>query len=81
MQALTGQTHNNSKFLHFSFYELVYYHSFSDTCPSESNEEQVWWVGVATHVGEELTYKILTQKQRLIYRSAIRSAMDPAKWN
>jgi hypothetical protein len=81
MQALTGQTPDISKFLHFSFYEPVYYHSYSDTYPLASNEEQGWCVGVATHVCDELTYIILTQKQRLIYRSAIRSAMDPAKRN
>jgi hypothetical protein len=34
-----------------------------------------------SRVGNELTYKIFTQKQRDIYRSAIRSAMDPAKQN
>jgi hypothetical protein len=39
------------------------------------------WVGVATHVGDELTYNILTQKQRVIYRSAIWSDMYPAKRN
>jgi hypothetical protein len=70
-----------SKFLRFSFYEPVYYHSYSDRYPSVSNGKQGWWVGVATHLGDELTYKILTQKQQLIYLSAIRSAMDPAKWN
>jgi hypothetical protein len=58
MQALTGQTPNISKFLHFSLYEPVYYHSNSDTNPSASNEEQGWRVGVATHFGDELTYKI-----------------------
>jgi hypothetical protein len=73
--------HLISRFLHFSFYEPVYYHSYSDTYPSASNEEQGCWVGVATHVGDELTYKILAQKQRLIYWSAIRSALDSAKRN
>jgi hypothetical protein len=76
MHALTGQTPDISKFLHFSFYEPVYYHLYSNSYPSASNEEQGWWVGVATHVGDKLTYKILTQKQRGIYRSAIRTAMS-----
>jgi hypothetical protein len=79
MKAVTGQTTDISKFLLFSFYELVYYHSYSDTYPSASNEEHVWWLGVATHVSDKLTYKILTQKKWLIYRSANQSAMDPAK--
>ena len=49
--------------------------------PSGSNEEQGWWVGIATHVGDALTYKILTKHNKVIYRSAIRSALDPAKRN
>jgi hypothetical protein len=81
MQALIGQTPDISKFLHFSFYEPVYYHSYSDTYPSASNKEQAWWVGTATHVSDVLTYKILTQKQQLIYWSAIRSSMDQDKRN
>jgi hypothetical protein len=81
MQALTGQTPDIFKFLHFSLYEPVYYHSHSDTFPSASNEGQGGCVGVATHVGDELTYKIPTQKQRAIDRSAIHSAMDHTKQN
>ena len=46
--------------------------------PSGSNEEQGWWVGIATHVGDALTCKILTKHNKVIYRSAIRSALDPA---
>ena len=81
LQVLTGQTPDISKFLHFSFYEPVYYHSYHDCYPSASNEEQGWWVGIATHVGDALTYKILTKHHKVIYRSAIRSALDPAKRN
>jgi hypothetical protein len=47
----------------------------------ESNKEQGWWVGVATHVGDELTYKILTKNNKIIYHSDIRSALDPATRN
>jgi hypothetical protein len=80
-QKLTGRTPDISKFLHFSFYEPVYYHAYTDTFPSGSNEEQGWWVGIAMHVGDALTYKILTKHNKVIYRSAIRSALDPAKRN
>jgi hypothetical protein len=80
-QALTGQTQDISKFLHFSFYEPVYYHPYSDAFPSATNEEQGWWVGIATTVGDALTYKILTKSNKVIYRSAIRSALDPATRN
>jgi hypothetical protein len=61
-QVLTGQPPDILKFLHFSFYEPVYYNSYSNTFPSSSNEEQGWWVGVATHVGDAFTYKILTKQ-------------------
>ena len=81
LQVLNGQTPDISKFLYFSFYEPVYYHVSSNHFPSESTEEQGWWVGVATHVGDELTYKILTKHNKIIYRSAIRSALDPATRN
>ena len=80
-QKLTGQTPDISKFLHFSFYEPVYYHAYSDSFPSGSNEEQDWWVGIAINVGDALTYKVLTKSNKIIYRSAIRSALDPAKRN
>jgi hypothetical protein len=44
-QILTGQTPDISKFMHFSFYEPVYYHSYSDSFPSVPNEEQGCVVG------------------------------------
>jgi hypothetical protein len=71
LQVLTGQTPDISKSLHFSFYEPVYYHLYSDSFPSSSNEEQGWWVGIATHVGDALTYKILTKQNTVIFRSAV----------
>ena len=37
-QKLTGHTPDISKFLHFSFYEPDYYHAYTDTFPSGSNE-------------------------------------------
>jgi hypothetical protein len=37
-QVLTGQPPDISKFLHFSFYEPVYYNSYSNTFFSASNE-------------------------------------------
>jgi hypothetical protein len=80
-QVLTGQPPGISKFLHFSFYEPMYNKSYSNTFQSASNEEQGWWVGVATHVGDALTYNILTKQHKVIYHSAIRSALDPAKPN
>jgi hypothetical protein len=65
-QVLTGQTHNISQFQHFSFFEPVYYHTFTVTFPSASNDEQGWWVGIATHVWDALTYNILNKHHKVI---------------
>jgi hypothetical protein len=40
-QVLTGQTPDILKFMHFSFYEPVYYNTNSNHFPSASNEEKV----------------------------------------
>ena len=80
-QVLTGQVQDISKFLHFSFYEPVYYNNYSDSFLSDSNEEQGWWVGIATNVGDALTYKVLTKSNKVIYRSTLRSALDPVTRN
>jgi hypothetical protein len=54
-QVLTGQTPDISKFMHFSFYEPVYYNAHSNHFQSASNEEQGWWVRIAIHIGNALT--------------------------
>jgi hypothetical protein len=56
--------------MHFSFYAPVYYNAHSNHFPSASNEEQGWWVGIAVHIGEALTYKIITKENKIIYRSS-----------
>ena len=92
LQALTGQVPDVSQFLHFSFWEPIYYkvdenepdHRF----PSQSNEKRGHWVGFADNKGDHLTWKILTDDTNtIITRSAVRSAtktspnlrLDPPK--
>ena len=79
LQALTGQVPDISHFLHFSFWEPIYYkvdesepdHRF----PSQSNEKSGHWVGFADNKGDQLTWKILTDDTNtIIIRSAVRSA-------
>jgi hypothetical protein len=81
LRVLSGQTPDISKCMHFSFFEPIYYHAYSNTFPSSSNEEQGWWVGIAVHVSDALTYKILTKNNKVVYRSEIHSALDPLKRN
>ena len=79
LQTLTGQVPDISHFLHFSFWEPIYYkvdesepdHRF----PSQSNEKRGHWVGFAENKGDQLTWKILTDDTNtIIIRSAVRSA-------
>ena len=83
IQVLTGHVPDISHFLHFSFWEPVYYevdenesdHKF----PSHSNEKRGYWVGSADYKGDHLTWKILTDEtNQLITRSAVRSAKIPS---
>ena len=76
LQALIAQVLDISHFLHFSFWEPVYYkvdevesdHRFS----SQSNEKRGHWVGYADNKSDHLTWKILTdEKQQIITRSAV----------
>ena len=70
LQALTGQVPDISHFLHFSFWEPIYYkvdesgpdHRF----PSQSNEKRGHWVGFAENKGDQLTWKILTDDTNTI---------------
>ena len=67
VQALTNQAPYIHHFLHFSFWEPVYYkvdenepdHRF----PSHSNEKRGHWVGFADNKSDYLTWKILLMKQ------------------
>ena len=78
LQALTGQTQDTSALFVCSFYEPVYYNPHYDGFPSAPNEELGHWVGIATNVGDALTFKVLSASNKVIYRSVLRSALDPA---
>lgn len=77
LQALTGQTPDTSALLVCAFYEPVYYNPHVKGFPHKSNEELGHWVGIADHVGDALTFKILSSENKIIYRSVFKSALDP----
>ena len=68
LQVLTGQTQDTSALFVCSFYEPVYYNPHYDGFPSSITEQLGRWAGVATHVGDALTFKILTTSNKVIYR-------------
>jgi len=82
MEALTGSTPDISPMLQFHFWEPVYYAIEDASFPSDSNEKFGHFVGIAETVGDALTFKVLTDDtQKIIYRSAVRSALNPTERN
>ena len=63
LKNLTGQQVDISNLLRFHWYQLVYYKmpSSSKTYPSKSLERHGWIVGIAEHVGRNLTYWVVTK--------------------
>ena len=71
--ALTGITPDISIILLFTFYQPVFYETYDQHFPSESEERAGYWVGFGEHCGDAMTHKILDHDtQKIIYRSAVR---------
>ena len=71
--ALTGITPDISIILLFTFYQAVFYATYDQHFPSESEERAGYWVGFGEHCGDAMTHKILDHDtQKIIYRSAVR---------
>jgi hypothetical protein len=83
IQRATASTNDISSLLRFHFWEKVHYKlgdaKLDDaTFPSESRQKLGRFVGIAEHVGHFMTFKMLTDDtNKLIYRSNVRSALDP----
>ena len=63
--ALSGITPDISIILLFTFYQPVFYATYDQNFPSESEERAGYWVGFGEHCGDAMTHKILdhdTQK-------------------
>ena len=71
--ALTGIISDISIILLFTFYQPVFYATYDNHCPSESEERVGYWVGFGEHCGHAMTHKLLDHEpQKSIYRSAVR---------
>ena len=82
IEKMTGSTPDISSLLCFRFWEPVYYKLDDADFPSESTERRGRFVGIAENVGHALTFKVLTDDtKKIIYRSRIRSAMNPKEKN
>jgi len=81
IEKATGQKADISPYLAFCWREPVYYLTHEKgSFPSKSREKTGRWVVVAESKGDALTSCILTDDtKQVIYRSAVRSALDPIK--
>ena len=71
--ALTGITPDISIILLFTFYQPVFYVTYDQNFPSESEERAGYWVGFGEHCGDAMTHNFLEHEtQKIIYRSAVR---------
>ena len=73
-----GQKADVSALMQFRWFEPVLYHTHDASFPSQSPEKLGRWVGVATNIGDALTYLILDDaSQQVIPRSVVCSALNP----
>ena len=77
LERLTGQTPDSSIVMIFEFFDEIYYRRDSASFPSDTTELKGRFVGFSKHVGNAMTYKILTEDTRkIIHRSIVRRASD-----
>ena len=69
-----GYTPDISVLLQFEFYEPVYYQKYGANYPSDPTESVGRFVGIARDVGHGMTYKILTETNKIIHRAVVRTA-------
>ena len=72
---MLGYTPDISVLLQFRFYEPVYYAKYDAKFPSDSTELCGRFVGIADNVGHAMTYKILTEDNKVICRAVVRTAL------
>ena len=71
--ALTGITPDISIILPFISYQPVFYATYDQDFPSESEEWAGYWVGFGEHCGDAMTHKLLDHEtQKIIYSSDVR---------
>jgi len=82
LTVLLGVTIDVSPLLRFSWYQPVFYANDNATFPSDTKESFGYFVGLSTHCGHAMTFKVLTSDtNKIIQRSQVRPADDPARPN
>ena len=71
---LLGYTPDISVLIRLEFWEPVFYQMRDASFPSDSTECLGRFVGIAENGGHAMSYKILTDSDKIITRSVVRSA-------
>ena len=79
-ESATGYTPDISAYIHLQFYDPVYYYDQDEKFPS-TKEKLGRWLGPVDHVGDQMTYHILTNKNTIISRSTICPATNNSTLN
>ena len=78
----TGRIGDISSLLPFHWLEPVYYRLEDTPFPSSPTEHLGYWVGIAEHVGHDMTYNIWNRNTgKILQRSSVRTALDLSKQN
>ena len=88
LEKLTGQTPDISNMFQFMFYEKVYYATGKQLdsnkkpkFPSETGELPGYFVGFSESVGDVMSFRVLTEGNKILHRSNVRTAEDPLTKN
>ena len=82
LTVLLGTTVDVSPLLRFHWYQPVFYTVDDPSFPSESPEAFGYFVGISTHCGHAMTFKVLNpETNKVLLRSQVRPADDPLRPN
>ena len=80
LEVAFGLAPDISALLQYAFYEPIYYYDAEVSFP-HSRELPGRFLGIAENVGDALTFQVLTDENRVICRSVMRSALDTINVN
>jgi hypothetical protein len=78
-ERVTGRTPDISEYANFGWFDWVWYHD--EVSFPEPNLLMKKWLGVASKVGQAMTYWILTSKGTVIARSSVAHFIDQDRRN
>jgi hypothetical protein len=74
-EVMTGETQDNSEYLHFDWYQAVHHYDAKQVFPAE-REEIGRWLGPAHDVGQALCYWVLKPNGELVARTTVKPITD-----